>query len=170
MRNLKFIIILLISIQFTSCSKDSEQTENNETTNIIKFNNEEYEANLLYKIPYTNYFELILSDTTIPYTNYTGQMNFTGILFQGNTINEGTFTFRLDTDPTFDPNINFFDGEAGIEMNITNGTADTSSNYYENINSGTITISKNGDIYDISFNIDFGQGRIVEGNYSGIIN
>jgi len=166
MKHLKLILILSIILQFNSCSNDDN--EESEITNKISFNNVEYEANLLYKTQYSGYYELILTDTNIPYTDYNGNMNFVGVLFQGDTINEGTYTFKLDTETDFDPNSNFFDTEAGIELNINNGIPDTTSNYYENISTGSMTITKNGEIYAIEFSLDFG-GEIIEGNYSGEI-
>ncbi|WP_108867559.1 lipocalin family protein [Aquimarina aquimarini] len=156
----------------TSCSSDDNQTpeEGNTITNGFLFNNEKHATSFVTKTLFDNHYQLTFTSDDFLIDGYNGSVNFVGILFQSanGEIIPGTYTFLSDTDQNYDASKNFFDAESGIDLKITNGEADLSSGYFENITSGTITIEKENNTYTITYSLVFTEGTF-EGNYSGAI-
>lgn len=168
MKKLRTLLTVLVGILIiTSCSNnDDGQTA--ESQNIFTFGNETYEINFASLQTFNNSIQLTFSNADFSAGTYTGDLDFVGILFESQNLVSGTYTFSLDTDPNYDSANNFFDAEAGVSLSVLNGDVDTSTNYYENMNSGTIDIQNSGEIYTIDFNLIFDSGTF-NGKYVGTI-
>ncbi len=175
-------LFLLIILTFVACSEDDtnptddmsgEETggeETDEITNGFIFNEEKYPTPIVTKTNYDNHYQLTFVNEDFSAAEYSGTINFVGVLFQSvdGQIIPGTYTFLLDTDPNYDQAKNFFDAESGAGLKITNGEADLSSGYYEKLLSGTVSIAKENTTYTITYSIEYQDGTF-EGNYTGEI-
>lgn len=170
------LLYLCFSLCFFSCSNDdsnnltNDMTVGNTDTNGFIFNNEKYPTSFVNKTIFDGNYQLTFASEDFTTENYSGSINFAGVLFQSKDgeIIPGTYTFLLDTDPAFDSTKNFFDAESGVGLKFNNGDADLSSGYYEKISSGTITISKEETTYTVTYSLVFPEGTF-EGNYTGTI-
>ncbi|MEW7279418.1 lipocalin family protein [Aquimarina sp. 2201CG1-2-11] len=174
MENIRILWALLLAVTLvTSCKKDDDQTDQMDQTdeigNSFTFEDTTYDITYAVVKDFDNHIQLTLANVDFYGGNYTGELDFVGILFNATEVlPEGTFSFKNDTDPDYDSTLHFFDSEAGAGLQMANGEADTSSNYYENIDSGTVTIEKSEDEYTIEFKLIFDKGTF-DGSYTGKI-
>lgn len=164
----KLLLLFLSTTLLFSCSKD-DSVEPTPKVYGFSFNNGEViETTFATKINYNNYYEIIISDKDFS-TDVTGIANFIGVLISGDEMKEGTYTFLDDSDANYDATKNFFDTYGGIDHDMDNKKRiAVSSNYYEDIKNGTITISKNGNEYMFTYDISF-EGGTFKGTYNGAI-
>ena len=164
------LLVLIGMLTLISCSSDDDNNDQNtESQNSFTYNNESYKLNFASVQSFDNHIQLTLADADYTSENFTGDIDFVGVLFDSETLPEGNYSFKLDTAQDYDSTVNFFDAEAGVNLSIVNGDADTTSNYFENINSGTISIEKSGEIYTINFQLIFNNGTFT-GTYKGEVN
>jgi len=176
----RFILFaILISISLFSCKKDDDD---NNTDNSFSFEDKHYKIANGFFWNYGSYddgnlsdIDLLLTSASLAYNNTVGEFTGTGeaiyIDFNSPSLTElaaGDYSYDKDyfSDEyaTRKPNT-FVYGEVYIGFNVEN---ETGTFYETDENStGTASIKKSGNIYEISFSFKVENGKNVEGFFKG---
>lgn len=159
-------LMTIVLATFSSCKKDSKSSNDSSFT---------YDAKT-YNTTSGQYFTtggssgmLILSSGAISLVGYTGTVSYVQFMFDQGAIPEGTFTFKDGGDNTFDAAKNFSDASAGIDFAVSNGTP-TGGTQLNGALEGTVTITKSGSNYSITYTLTFDGGKTaVTGKFNGAI-
>ena len=163
--NLSFLAFILpLAIVFTSCKKDKDGPGN-----YFTYEGKTYETNYAQSTDDGGYANTVFTSMDISSSGTSGKLSAVNILFGKPEFTTGTFTYKEDSDPVFDDTKNFFDAVAVIDVAYSGGSPDMQSGtFLESITAGTVTISKDGSNFNVSYELNF-NGKIVSGKYSGAI-
>jgi len=161
-RSLAFLLSAVVL--FSACKKNKDDDAKGSFT----VNGQTYITNYAINTGYKNadgqitYSDFFIVSNDYSTGNFTGKINGVGITFDNTKPTSGTYTFKDDSDPNYDPAKNFFDAYAAIDVdfNTMGGTI------IGDITGGTATVTVSGDRVTITYNLDF-NGQKVTGSYSG---
>ena len=155
--------ILPLTLVFTSCKKDKDGP-----SNYFTYEGKTYETNHAQSTDEGGYASTVFTSMDITSTGASGKLNAVNILFGKPELIAGTFTYKEEDDPQFDGTKNFFDAVVLVDVAFSNGSPDMNGNILETITAGSVTISKDGSSFNVSYELNF-DGKIVSGKYSGAI-
>ena len=160
-------VLTLLVASFSSCKKDS-----NSAAGSFTYDSKAYNTNAGQYITTSgsNYSNLVLSSTSITTSaNFNGTISYVDFMFDNSAITEGTYTYKQDTDEGYDAKKNFFDGQAAINLVVANGSI-TGGTLLGDVSEGTVTITKSGSSYSITYSLTFADGKTsITGKYNGSI-
>jgi polyisoprenoid-binding protein YceI len=157
-------LFLGMAVFFSACKKDKDNGPKGSFTHDGKTTTTNNATHIGFKnrSGQVSYSDIFLS--SVAYTStYSGKMSAVEILFDNDRITAGTYTFKRDSDPNYDPTKNFFDANTYIDVTFP---ATTGGTKLEDITGGTATVTVNGSNFTIDFNLDF-NGKKVTGSYTG---
>ncbi|UZO82084.1 lipocalin family protein [Aquimarina sp. ERC-38] len=186
MKKLLLVPFIILSIFIFSCSEDNDdvipdeinkeieeeiEKEEKDTLNAFSVNDSIYKTEIAIHTIFQNSIQITFANEDFSTENYKGELNFVSFLIQSENgeLIPGEYTFKLDTDTDYNAAQNFFDGLAGIGLKFTNGNADLSNGYFENITSGSLTIAKVNGVYQFDYTLSF-DNIVFQGNYEGTLN
>ena len=156
-------LLLSAVVLFSACTKNKDDAKGSFTVDGQTYITN-YAVNTGYKnvdgqVTYSDFF-IVSNDFSTG--NYSGKINGVGITFDNTKPTAGSYSFKDDSDPNYDPAKNFFDAYAVInaDFNTMSGTI------IGDITGGTANVSVSGDRVTINYNLDF-NGQKVTGSYSG---
>jgi hypothetical protein len=170
MKKTQFIsfLFILLTLGFTSCKNDDP-----ERASAVTFNG----STLTLEKAYFNEFnngQGYIQFQNGAYTDANGYSTATSHVIEisyqtSNTegvIQPGTYTFNNQAGSN-----TFYDAAiyTDIVVNPNNNFNWSDFNGFTNDNGGTVTVSKEGNIYTFDFTINFGEGNTATGFYKGII-
>lgn len=153
-------LFMSLALFFTACKKDKDDVKGSFT-----YNGQTYTTNYAINTTFDgSYSDLVL--LSVDYNpNFQGKAHGVGITFDNTKVTAGTYTYKSDSDPDFDPAKHFFDGYAFMNVNFPD--LDTGT-WKEDITSGTATVSVNGSTVTITYELYYGNEKVT-GSYSGTV-
>jgi hypothetical protein len=161
---LSFIYLLTLS----SCQKESDDRSN------YLFHNTDR-----YSVPFGSFTNENNSGTQMSFSSvdrrfivsYVGPYYIVNIPLNDNYIPDGryttgNFTFKDHHDPSFDSTKNFDAATVILNRTYQYDTLYTNGSSFDTLTSGTVSINKNLDMYDISYELHFGP-ELITGNFTG---
>lgn len=156
-------LLLGMAVFFSACKKDKDDVTNKGSfTYETKTYETNYAVNTTYEDSYSDLF-LVSSDYTTG--GFSGKINGVGFTFDNKKVTAGTYTFKSDSDPGFDPTKHFFDAYAALGVNYPDGST---GEIIGDITGGTATVTVSGSNLTISYELDF-NGKKLTGTHTGTV-
>lgn len=158
-------LLIGLAIGFSTCKKNKDEIKDSFT-----YNGQTYTTNNAVNIGFTNqsgqvvYSELLLLSADYTTANFSGKVNGISLMFDHQQVTAGTYTFKDDSDPDYDPSKHFFDAYMIIEASFPDQDQGT---WIEDITSGTATISVSGSNITVTYELNFASAGKITGSYSG---
>lgn len=154
-------LLMSLFLLFSACKKDKDDVKGSFT-----YDGQTYTTNYAINSTFDgSYSDMVL--LSVDYNpNFVGKANGVGITFDNTKVTPGTYSYKSDMDPDFDPAKHFFDGYAFINVNIPD---EDSGTWVEDITSGTATVSVSGSNMTITYELYFAGNKKVTGSYSGAV-
>lgn len=176
MKKIKYFALLaFVAIAFVSCNKDDDNN-NDSSKNSFSYDGKTYKikAGLIendgsYGADSSTDFYISLVTTGIkkdsdgdfePTVNKFSIVSFDLYSSNSNDVKKGTYTFTEEGEEPFD-----FYGECIFDVKYDN---EDSGQYFE-VTSGKVTILKNGNPYELKFDLTLENGKKVSGYYKGML-
>ncbi|MDF2191433.1 hypothetical protein [Paraflavitalea sp. CAU 1676] len=159
------MLVLGTAVLFTFCKKEGNSFKNSFTVN-----GNSYSTNYAINTGYENsngvvtYSDFFISSIDFTSPNFNGRVNGVGLTFDNAEPTPGTYTFKDDSDPSYNPATNFFDAYALVDVDWQTG----GGTEYGNITSGTATVTVSGSRVTINYDLNFNGTRLT-GSYSGAV-
>jgi hypothetical protein len=156
-------LVLSLAVTFSACKKDKDEdkasnfTYNGKTYTTVYAQNEA-DAN-------GSYSNFLLVSGDISSAAFTGKISGVNILFDNATVTEGTYTYKNDSDPTYNAKTNFFDASVFVDISFPDFDG---GEMLDNITAGTVTVTKSGSGFIFVYELNF-DGKVVSGRYSGAV-
>ena len=158
----KLFLLFAISVLTLNCSNDDDKSNDGEDNGAIigqgsyEINNATSETNYAY------WFGGISGEATFTLTNVS-------LSSQSQVFSNTSDTVFFDLRPQPDSNVNTgtyeFSPSGQFPLYIQDGGHNT-----DEFVGGSITITENGDIFNVSYNVELQSGNNISGNYTGAIN
>jgi hypothetical protein len=162
MKNLvKYLMIASIAaLVCTACSKDDEENTNgvDKSKNYVNYNGRDYTVTSSALADYDDFYENGTYSYGIRLMLGGGDFVEIDVLFANSTFPDGTKTYNYTTSHAAGTMDAFF-----YEID------DDSSESVGSLKSGSATISKSGDTYEISFNVTTPDDKTFSGHYKETI-
>ncbi|SEW44604.1 hypothetical protein SAMN05428988_5810 [Chitinophaga sp. YR573] len=165
MKKLSFAV-LAAALFFTACSKDDDKPTTPATGGSFSFNDTTVVANNGYLFVYgVSDFSVVFTDVVLSDT-LKGKVSAVG--FDLDTLISGqTYTYLSNDSVAYNKSKNFPDAYAYYKSDWVDGDIDgTTGRILDGITSGTVTYTKNGDTYSITYSFVFPTGKLT-GKYDG---
>jgi hypothetical protein len=162
-RSLGFLLALTVT--FSACSKNKDESET-PAGNYVKYNGNSYVLHYAQNDSEgSSYSNFLLISLDVKSGQTSGKASGVNIVFDNLTTTPGTYTYKDDSDPSYDKTKNFFDAIAFFNMDFPNQTGGT---VLEDITSGTVTVTREGSNYTVAYELNF-DGAVVTGKYTGAV-
>jgi len=169
-------IIAMLFIALSACKKDDKETKN-----FFKYNNKETLIGTVYgghlgesstSGVYGTFLYIMEKTITLHQNSFTGDsLSGTGdimiLTFLSNdpaSLKPGEYTYSVSSDPFI---ANTFGYQSGLLVNYNTSSIDPPTGL--DLGGGKITVKKNGEDYEFTFNINTNVHSVITGYYKGKI-
>jgi hypothetical protein len=161
---LSLAFVLGLAVSFSACKKDKDQP-----ASYFMYEGKTHEISYAQNTNDGGYSDFVAASADFSNPTYSGKVNIVVVGFNNEAVTAGTYTFKDDGAADYDPGKNFSYANAAIGLIFTDGQPDTSeATLFNEITAGTVTITKDGSNYTITYDLDF-NGKKITGKYSGSV-
>jgi hypothetical protein len=157
----KFAAMLMFAaLIFTACSKDDDDDNANidASKNYVRYDGNDYTVGFSQLVPYGDWYE-----------NGTYGYGMRFFIEDREDMVEIDFLLADSTIPEGSKTYNYSDSRQAGTMDAFFYNIDSDSDDKGTLSSGSATISKNGNTYEVSFNVKLPDGKTVLGHYKGTV-
>jgi hypothetical protein len=166
MKKLAFAVLATV-LFFAACSKDDNKSTLTETGGSFSFNDTTAVVNngYLYSYGVNHGYSLAFTDSVLTDT-LKGKVCAVSIDLD-TLISGKTYTYLSDDSVAYDKTKNFNDATVFYKYQWEDRDLDeVSGRFFDGITSGTLTCTKNGDNYSVTYSLLFPTGKVT-GTYNG---